>query len=110
MARPLLSWPPLLQAFVQARGPRLDVPYPNPFNPSTTIRYEVPRSGPVQLTIFDVRGRRVRTLVDEHRGAGKYSLHWDGRDNYGREVASGVYFLHLRSGSKSATQKMVLIR
>jgi hypothetical protein len=95
---------------IPSRGPRLDVPYPNPFNPSTTIRFELSRPGAIQLEIFDVRGRRVRTLIDEHRGAGEHTLRWDGRNGRGREVATGVYFLRLRSGSKSTTQRMVLIR
>jgi subtilisin-like proprotein convertase family protein len=84
--------------------------YPNPFNPSTTISYDLPRAGHVQLQIYDVAGRLVRTLVDENRAAATHREVWDGRDNRGRGVASGVYYYRVTSGSHTATAKMMLLK
>ena len=91
------------------RAPQLDV-YPNPFNPTTTIRFELERAGNVRIDVFDVGGRRVQTLLNEHRGAGQHRVQWRGRNERGTEVASGVYFVRLQSASGVATQRMVLIR
>jgi hypothetical protein len=84
---------------------------PNPFNPTTTIRYDVPNGGArVSIAVFDVTGRRVRSLVDEARPAGEQSVIWDGRDDGGRTVASGVYFYRMIAGSFAQTRKMVLLK
>lgn len=91
-------------------GLRLFTPYPNPFNPNTTIRFVLDVASEIELTIYDVTGRRVRTLLDETRDAGEHRIHWDGRNRDGGDAATGVYFLRLRSASESTTQRMVLIR
>jgi hypothetical protein len=84
---------------------------PNPFNPNTTIRYDVLEGGAdVNISIFDVSGRLVRTLVDGHRAAGTWSVQWNGDDDRGRRVASGVYFYRMRAGSFVDTKKMVLLK
>jgi hypothetical protein len=84
---------------------------PNPFNPVTTIRYEIPVSGAdVSITIYDVAGRLVRELVNGHRDAGTWSAQWNGDDDRGRRVASGVYFYRMRAGSFVETKKMVLLK
>jgi hypothetical protein len=84
---------------------------PNPFNPSTTIRYDVPNGGVrVSIAVFDVTGRRVRSLVDGARPAGEQSVTWDGRDDGGTTVASGVYFYRMIAGSFAQTRKMVLLK
>ncbi|MCK4537799.1 MAG: T9SS type A sorting domain-containing protein [Candidatus Krumholzibacteria bacterium] len=83
---------------------------PNPFNPSTEVRYYLPTAGKVTLDIFDVAGRRIKTLVNGTQPAGKYSVDWTGRDNNGSRVASGVYFYRLRTGKEMLTRKMVLMR
>jgi hypothetical protein len=84
---------------------------PNPFNPSTTIGYEIPPAGAdVNISIYDVAGRRVRTLVHEHRPAGVFSVPWNGDDDRGQRVASGVYFYRMRAGSFVETRKMVLLK
>ncbi len=83
---------------------------PNPFNPSTEIRYAVDQPGEVRLDIYDVRGRRVRELVAYHTDAGRFSLNWNGRDDRGRSVASGVYLVRWQSAGKSDTRRAVLIR
>jgi beta-glucanase (GH16 family) len=85
--------------------------YPNPFNPATTIRYDVQEDVPVTLAIYDVAGKRIRTLVDEQSSdAGRYELTWDGRDQRGQVVASGVYFYRLDAGGFSETRRMVLLK
>jgi FlgD Ig-like domain len=85
--------------------------YPNPFNPTTTISYDVPRpGGRVELAIYDVAGRLVTILVNEHRPAARYVIHWDGRDRRGQPVASGVYFLRMRAAQFNVTKKLLLLR
>ena len=84
--------------------------YPNPFNPSTTIRYQVPSSVHVELRVFDVSGALVRTLVNESKAPGAYSLEWNGRDDQGTAVSSGVYFYRLNAGSFSDVRKMTLVK
>lgn len=89
----------------------LDGNVPNPFNPTTTIRYRVARGGSrVTIRVFDIAGRLVRTLVDGVRPAGRGSVVWNGRDEWGRTLASGVYFCRLRSGDTVQTRKLVLMK
>ena len=83
---------------------------PNPFNPATVIRYDLPRAADVALRVFDVRGRLVRTLVDEHQLAGTRTARWDGRDDRGRGVASGVYVYRLEAGDFVQQRKMTLLK
>ena len=83
---------------------------PNPFNPSTTIQFTVGRSGPTRLFIVDVRGRRVRELRNELLDAGVYSAKWDGRDDRGASVASGMYVAILRAAEGGGAQKLVLTK
>ncbi|SYZ74783.1 exported hypothetical protein [Candidatus Zixiibacteriota bacterium] len=83
---------------------------PNPFNPVTTIRYAVPAPGHVSLEVFDLLGRKVRTLVDDMKSAGIYRIEWDGRDEGNQPVSSGVYFYKLRAGSVIQTRKMLLLK
>ena len=88
----------------------LEQNYPNPFNSGTVIDYALPASLPVELALFNLAGQRVATLVQGVRAAGTYSVHWDGRDNGGWELASGVYFYTLRTGARLQTRKLVLVR
>ena len=67
--------------------------FPNPFNPVTTVSYSIAEEGPVEIVVYDVGGRIVRTLVDDLREAGRYSVPWDGRNDAGQPLASGVYFV-----------------
>jgi hypothetical protein len=83
---------------------------PNPFNPITTIRYEVGETGPVQVAIYGVQGRLVRMLVDEAQSPGRYEAVWDGRDTAGEGVGSGLYLYRLRVGAYTSVKKMVLIK
>lgn len=86
---------------------------PNPFNPQTVIRYELPDGAgetPVRLAIYDPRGRRVRLLVDEVRQPGPYEVVWDGRDEAGRRAGSGVFLYRLEVGEKQLVRKMILLK
>jgi hypothetical protein len=81
---------------------------PNPFTRSTLLRYDVPAGGrPVRVDVFDVAGRRVRTLVDAFQPGGGHSVRWDGRDSTGRTVASGVYLVRLAAGADRETSRVV---
>jgi len=84
--------------------------FPNPFNPSTTIRFDMKEKGLVTVKIYDVAGRLVRTLVNEVKDAGAYSAVWNGRNNGGAAVASGIYFYKMETAGFSATKKLVLLR
>jgi hypothetical protein len=83
---------------------------PNPFNPSTEIRFAVPRAGHTTLAVFDVAGHRVRTLVDGDHPSGVFTLSWDGRDDSGRPLASGVYLCTLASPGQRTNRKLVLLK
>jgi len=89
---------------------RLEKNYPNPFNPSTTISYRLSASSNVELNIINARGQIVRALVNENKPAGNYSVVWDGTDDYGKNVSSGLYFYKLQAGAFGAIQKMILFR
>jgi hypothetical protein len=85
--------------------------YPNPFNPSTTISYDLPRDSVVHLEVFDMRGRLVRTLRDGVKEtAGNRNAIWKGRDDRGRHVSGGVYMCRLRAGEYTAIKPMTLIK
>ena len=84
--------------------------YPNPFNPITTINYDLPQDGSVRLIIYDVMGREVTRLVNGFTPAGYHSVRWDARNKMGENVSAGVYFYHLQSGNFVKTQKMVLLK
>ena len=84
---------------------------PNPFNPETVIRYDVPPpGGKVTLTAYDVSGRLVRTLVDGVQSAGQHFVRWDGRNDGGRGMASGIYFCRMTAAGFTEKRKMVLLR
>ncbi len=84
---------------------------PNPFNPITTIHYDVPAPGAdVNISVYDVTGRLVRELVKEHRGAGEWSVQWNGDNDRGQGVASGVYLYRMRAGDFDRTGKMILLK
>lgn len=84
--------------------------YPNPFNPETMIKYDLPNSGHVTIMVYNVLGQKVKTLVDEHRDTGHHSVNWDGKDEQGEEVASGIYFYKIKIPGFEKTKKMVLLK
>ena len=83
---------------------------PNPFNPSTTIKYDLAEPAFVELKIYSVTGQVVRTLVAEQQAAGRYQVVWDGKDDQGRLVASGVYTYRLKAGAFEDARKLMLMK
>jgi hypothetical protein len=84
--------------------------YPNPFNPATTIKFDLDRAGPVSLKIYNILGQEVRVLLQAERPAGSYQLNWDGRDEQGRMVSSGIYIYRLQTDQKTFSRKMILLK
>ncbi|MBK8165018.1 MAG: S8 family serine peptidase [bacterium] len=84
--------------------------HPNPFNPATQIEYVIAGEGHVRLDVFDMAGRRVRTLVDEARSAGSHTAMWDGLDDAGNRAPSGTYFCRMSSGGETSSRKMTMIK
>lgn len=87
----------------------LEQNYPNPFNPRTTITYHLPKSVQTTISIYNVMGKRIRTLLDRKMTAGSHSLVWDGKDNE-HPVGSGVYLLHMRAGDYTETKQILLVQ
>ncbi len=84
--------------------------FPNPFNPETNIQYNLHSDSEVNIQIFDVQGKRVRSLVNEHQSAGSHTLRWDGLSDNGNHVPSGVYFLRLSTGSETVSTRIVMTK
>ncbi len=84
--------------------------YPNPFNPETTISFSVMNEAPVSLDIYNVKGQLVRKLVNDVKAAGEHTVVWNGKDNNGRAVSSGVYYYKMTTGKYSSTKKMILMK
>ena len=110
---PDANW--LLDVTVEGNQPvrvpvAIDSVYPNPFNPNTAIVYSVGQEGPVRIDLFDVRGRHVRRLLDDVRTVGRYEEPWDGLDDAGRSMGSGVYLVRVGAGGKTASAKLALVR
>ncbi len=84
--------------------------FPNPFNPSTTIRYAVPVAGAVRISVHDLQGRHVCTLVDRHIEPGNYQVSWDGRNQWGISVPSGVYFVRMNADRFQAVRKVMFLK
>ncbi len=89
---------------------RLFANYPNPFNATTRLSYELSVASPVELNIYNLSGTLVNTLVREYQPAGRYEINWNGRDLSGNPVSTGVYLYQLHAGSRTATRKMVLMK
>jgi len=89
---------------------RLRQNFPNPFNPETTIQFDLPEIAHVRLEIYNLLGQRITTLVDNRQPAGRYTLMWDGKDQHGNAVASGIYFYKLTAGDFVQVRKMILAR
>lgn len=84
--------------------------YPNPFNPSTTINYEIPGTTNVQIKIYDINGRLIKTLVNEIKDAGGHSIDWDGKNDIGMAVATGTYLYQVQLGNNIQAKKMLLLK
>jgi len=99
---------PSVEAFVGALS--LGPSYPNPFNPTTTIPFVIPEAGGARLAVYDAQGRLVKKLVDTIEQRGDHKVSWNGRDDKGKEVASGIYFIRLEFRDRVRTQKIVLLK
>ena len=86
------------------------LPYPNPFNPMATVAFNLKTPGKATLTIYDVRGRFVRSLEDGYLESGRHEYYWLGRDRNGQRVASGVYFARLQADGQNMIKRMMLIK
>ena len=108
----LIQAPTAVEAIPTAAAPRFELGpnAPNPFNPSTSIAFGADKAGRVALRVYNAQGALVRTLVDKQLPAGAYRVGWDGRNESGRPVASGVYLYQLSAGGKNITRKMSLLK
>ncbi|MCK5147939.1 T9SS type A sorting domain-containing protein [bacterium] len=88
----------------------LEPPFPNPFNPETKIGYQLSKSSRIEIVIYNLLGRRVKTLVDRYQTAGSYNIYWHGRDEAGNQTSTGTYLIVLRTVEGVKTQKVVMIR
>jgi len=84
--------------------------FPNPFNPVTTLRYDLPENSFVNITIYDMLGREVKTLVNTTQDAGYRSIIWDATNDYGKPVSAGIYLYQIQAGEYIRTKKMVLLK
>ena len=110
-------WDTILSESVHASSGDIVIPgkldvanYPNPFNPSTTIAFSIPSEMPCKLDVYNLRGQKVRSLVNETVMAGNHSIVWNGKDDSGKSVSSGVYFYRLSTPNKVQTSKMLLMK
>jgi len=88
----------------------LDKNFPNPFNPETTIRFATKNAGNVRINIYNLKGQLVRSLLNETKEAGYHHVVWNGKDNNGQTVSSGIYLYRMDTNGYSATQKMMLMK
>ncbi len=84
--------------------------YPNPFNPETTIRFELPEDAHLTIKVYNILGKEITTLVNEYKTSGVHTIQWNGQDSFGNSVANGVYWVRLRAGEFCAQRKVVLLR
>jgi flagellar hook assembly protein FlgD len=84
--------------------------YPNPFNPSTTIEYTLPAPNHVVIQIFNTNGQLIRSLANEDKVTGSYSIVWDGKSNNGGKVSTGVYFYSVKAGDQELVKKMIVLK
>lgn len=82
--------------------------FPNPFNPNTTIAFDLPKAEKVEIAVFNLKGQKVRTLLNDNKSAGKHQVNWDGKDDSGHPLSSGIYFLKLNAGQETNTKKLIL--
>jgi hypothetical protein len=90
--------------------PQLHGNYPNPFNPTTTISFSLPEEQEIDLTIYNIKGQKVKRLIDGQLTSGQHSMTWDGKDTNGKSVSTGIYFYRLKTGKKEISRKMLLLK
>ena len=96
--------------FLKINDYKLFQNYPNPFNGSTTINYQLMKPGRTSLTIFDLQGKKIRTLVNEFKLSGNYNTNWDGRDFFNKMISSGIYLYELKVDNRKTVRKLMLIK
>lgn len=84
--------------------------YPNPFNPETVIEYGIPENCRVVLTIYNIRGQKAITLINQYQDAGYKKVRWNSKDNNGKELSSGIYFYELKAGRYRDVKKMIILK
>ena len=84
--------------------------YPNPFNPSTTIEYQIPKAGDVEVNIYNIAGQLIRTIESSFKIAGSYKVNWNSRNDFNQNVASGIYILSVKYKNSFLTKKLILIK
>ncbi|MFA5464722.1 MAG: FlgD immunoglobulin-like domain containing protein [Candidatus Cloacimonadales bacterium] len=95
---------------IEKPNTKLFANYPNPFNPETTINFEMEKDAYVTIDIYNAKGQKVKTLVNEHKRKGMHSVIWNGKDGNGQSVGSGIYFYNMKSGKYTSTRKMILMK
>ena len=89
---------------------KLEQNFPNPFNPRTTINYQLPRNTKVSLRIYNLNGQMIKSLVNSKQTMGSYAVTWDGKDEYGKQVASGLYIYAIKTKEFEQKRKMLFVR
>ena len=84
--------------------------YPNPFNPTTTISYQLPKAANVSILVYNTMGQKIRTLVNENKNPGTHNVIWDGRDDSGLQVSSGIYIYRIQAADFIESRKMLLVK
>ena len=84
--------------------------YPNPFNPTTSLRYDLPQDSHVVITIYDIRGRKVKTLINEFQNAGYQISHWNATNEFGQPISAGMYIYAMQAGDFRTVKKMILLK
>ena len=109
-----ISFPPTSFAHVNKENDLIKVKlignYPNPFNPQTVIMFQLSKEMPVEVNIYNIKGQKVRTLIDEEKEAGSHSIVWNGNDDNNYPVSSGVYFYRMVTGEVISSKKMLLLK
>lgn len=95
---------------VQGRGFRLEQNFPNPFNQSTTINYQLQKPELVSLKVYNITGQLIKTLDDGYRIAGDHAIKWDGKDESGKRVTTGLYFYRLNTANVSEVKRLLLVK
>ena len=91
-------------------GYKLHQNYPNPFNPVTTISFSLNKADYVTIDIYNIKGEKIKSLLNEHLGATQHNIVWNGKNDAGEPVSSGIYFYKIKAGKFNAVKKMVLIK
>ena len=89
---------------------KLHSPYPNPFNPVTTIGFDVPNRSRLKINIFDLNGKQIKALLDESKDAGRYKINWDGTNSNGDVVSTGIYFVKFMTRDRTFNQKVLFLK